>query len=478
MKKIKTPLALFAALFLCISSFSVKAQTVNPKIKCYFNHPVNTGVSTGTNAVYLPNGFRDTLIAYINRSKYSIDICVYNFYQTSSSDAIIAIATAINNAYARGVMIRWIGNGTSTNNAWVNLNTNIHTISSPTTTAYGICHNKFVVFDANSTNANDPILWTGSFNFTTEQNTLDYNNVLIVQDKNVAQTYYSQFNQMWGSTTATPGAGNFGIYKTASTTNSFTVSGTPIQVYFSPKDGPKTQMANLINSANNELDFGIYTFTDNSFATSIKSQISSGVSSFGILDTYSAVGTYTAPYGTLKPTTVMGTNLTVYNGGSTSVYHSKIMLVDALHPASDPAVGTGSFNWTSSAEILNDENFIIVHDAVIANQYYQALCKDFAVISGTSVCTSITTGVETFDNGQQQYAVYPNPVKDNFTINVKSSGDVLNVKIINVIGQTVKEVEASNTDQLNVDLQNVPTGIYYVQITRADKVYMQKLVKE
>ena len=218
-KTSKTLLALFAALLMCIGSFEVKAQTVNPKIKCYFNHPVNTNVSTGTNAVYLPNGFKDTLIAYINRAKHTIDICVYNFYQTSTSDPINTIATAINNAYTRGVTIRWINNGTSSNNALAaNVNTNIHSISSPTTSAYGICHNKFVVFDANSTTASDAIVWTGSFNFSTEQNTVDYNNVLIIQDKPLAQAYYSQFNQMWGGTAATPNTATsvFGIYKTAS----------------------------------------------------------------------------------------------------------------------------------------------------------------------------------------------------------------------------------------------------------------------
>jgi len=280
---------------------------------------------------------------------------------------------------------------------------------------------------------------------------------------------------MWGSTTATPNTTNskFGIYKTASTTNSFTVNGTPIQVYFSPKDGSKTILQNVVNSASGDLAFGIYTFTDNTAATAIKNQIAAGVATFGMMDTYS---TSYSPYTTLSPTTVMGNNLKIFNGGSTAVYHNKIILADALHTSSDPTVGTGSFNWTTSAESLNDENFIIVHDAVIANQYYQSLCKNFVDLGGTA-CASIT-GIDMYDFGQQQYAVYPNPVKDNFTINVKGSGDVLKVKVINVIGQLVKEAEANNTDQLNIDLQNVPAGIYYVQIIRADKVCVQKIIKE
>ncbi len=472
MKKINTSFALVVAVVAFLFSTTVKAQTVNPKIKCYFNHPVNNSVSSGTNAVYLNGTFKDTLIAYINRAKSTIDFCVYNFYQTSASDNINSIATAVNAAYARGVTIRWICNGTSTNNALVNLNTNIHSIASPTTTGYGICHNKFVVFDANSSNVNDPIVWTGSFNFTTQQNTSDYNNVLIIQDKNVAQTYYSQFNQMWGGTAATPGTSKFGIYKVASTVNTFTVNGTKVEVYFSPKDGAKTQLQNVINSASGDLQFGIYTFTDAQAATAIQNRIAAGVSAFGIMDVYSQ--TYT-PYTTLSPSTVMGTNLKIYNGGN-YLYHSKIIMADALHPASDPQVGAGSFNWTTSAESTNDENFIIVHDAVIANQYYQSICKNFTDVGGAA-CPS-TTGIEDYDYGQQQFAVYPNPFKDNFTIKVKSSGDVLKVKVVNVIGQTIKDLEVTNTDETNIDLQNMPAGIYYVQITRADKIFVQKLIKE
>lgn len=58
------------------------------------------------------------------------------------------------------------------------------------------------------------------------------------------------------------------------------------------------------------------------------------------------------------------------------------MLVDALMPASDPQVVTGSFNWTLSAQYSNDENVVVIHDSVIANQYYQSLCQNFTDMGG------------------------------------------------------------------------------------------------
>src|SRR5438105_684847 len=137
----------FLKTFLCAlllaCTFTGKAQ--NPKIKCYFNHQVNTSVSSGTNAISLPTQIVDTLIAYIN--------------------------------------------------------------------------------------------------------------VVIIQDKSVATSYYNEFNQIWGSTTTTPNAANakFSPNKVASATNTFTVNGTPIEVYFSPKDATASHLQTAIGTANNEL---------------------------------------------------------------------------------------------------------------------------------------------------------------------------------------------------------------------------------
>jgi hypothetical protein len=451
-------------IFLLALSFQGTAQ--NPKIKCYFNQPVNTALSTGTNAVYLNTTIVDTLIAYINRAKASIDLCVYNYYITSG-DGMDAIATAVNNAYARGVTIRWIGNGSSSNNGWANLNAGIHTVSSPTTTAYGICHNKFVVFDVNTSNANDAIVWTGSCNFTRQQNDHDYNNVIIIQDKLVATTYYNQFNQMWGSTTATPNATNskFGPNKTASTVNSFTVNGTPVQVYFSPKDGTASHLQSMINTANSDLFFGIYTFTDATTANTIKTKLSAGVAGRGIMDQYS--NTF-QPYSILNP--VMGSNLKVYSN-SNYLYHNKIMLIDALNPSSDPLVCTGSFNWSASADTKNDENMVVIHDATIANQYYQSLCKNFTTLGGAA-CTAV--GLENYDE-EKQMAIYPNPASSELNIYLLPGGKT-SVKINDLQGRLVRSY-AFNDDQFSINISDLEKGFYIIVMEQENRVVSQKFLK-
>ncbi|MBS1651514.1 MAG: T9SS type A sorting domain-containing protein [Bacteroidetes bacterium] len=444
--------------------FTTLFYSQNSKITCYFNHPVNTSLSTGVNATYLNASILDTAAAFINRAQNSIDFCIYDFLSTGTG----IITTAINNAYARGVKIRWIYNGSSSNSGLSTLNTGITTLGSPTTSAYGICHNKFMIIDAASTNSNNAFVWTGSCNFTAQQNASDYNNVIIFQSQSMAQVYTGEFNKMWGSTTTTPNlsSSTFGPYKTPTAANqhTFNVGGSVVDVYFSPKDGADVQLKNAISTANSDLFFGIYTFTDNSIALAISTAISSGVLAKGIEDQSSK--TY-QPYATL--TSVMSANnFRIYSGGY-YLYHNKIMLIDATAPTSDPLVCTGSFNWTNSAETKNDENFVIVHDASIANQYYQSLCNDITVLGG-SPCPPIASGIVE-NQKNRELLIYPNPTKDIVNINL---ADIKSVKLFNQTGQEFKI--DFNSDLKIIDLKNITNGVYYLQINSSQQTINKTIV--
>ena len=401
----------------------------NPKIKCYFNHPVNNAFSTGTNAVYLKGTFPDTIVSYINKSKYTLDFAVYNFTSVAN-DSVSKIATAVNNAYKRGVKIRWINDGSSSNKGLTLLNPLIPRISSPTGGSYTIMHNKFLVVDVNSPNPDDAFLLTGSYNYSVQQTNTDYNNIVVIQDQKVASAYYDQFNQMWGGKDSLPNTtlSAFGTHKVTSKNHYFNVNGTAVEVRFSPKDSCGVYLTKVANSANNDITYGIYTFTDNSIANVILNKYNSNLIVRGIEDNFSK--TY-SPYTTLS--TPLGNNFAIYTGSG--LYHSKVMVIDALMPSSDPQVATGSFNWTAAAETSNDENLIIFHDAVIANQYYQALCNDIAV-NGGNPC------------------VLPLPVKWlSFNANLTSNNVVtINWEISETINSSRFEVECS---QNGIDFKKI-----------------------
>jgi hypothetical protein len=103
----------------------------------------------------------------------------------------IDIAKAIDTLIANGVSVAGLINNSSTttvfsqlltsmgNQLFVNADTNI------------IMHHKFFVVDAGSDN--DPIVWTGSHNWSTNANTRNDENTLVIHDAEVADWYHRAY---------------------------------------------------------------------------------------------------------------------------------------------------------------------------------------------------------------------------------------------------------------------------------------------
>ena len=62
----------------------------------------------------------------------------------------------------------------------------------------------------------------------------------------------------------------------------------------------------------------------------------------------------------------------------------KLAVIDVNGP--DPRVITGSYNWTASGTDANDENTLIIHDAALAQQYYQAYRQMYDALSAGTIC--------------------------------------------------------------------------------------------
>ena len=458
------------------------------KMVIYFNQPVDTTVSTGVYAQYLNNCMADTIIAYINRAKYSIDIAQYEYSQTTGFSNI---ATAVNNAYARGVTVRWIYCAAGTNTGLSALNSGIHTLSSPAAGSispcskeYNIMHNKFVNIDANSTNPNDATLLTGSADWNSTMFQYDFNNLIFIQDSALAHAYTNQFNLMWGSTTATPNssASLWGPCKPNSGHHIFTIGGKEVELYFTPSDSTNAHILSTIQTANTDLYVGMYTYTDGPDATQqVAEYASDGVSVDCIIDEYSV--SYSA-YTTLN-SGLGSSRLKVYNGGS-HIYHNKYMVVDPSN--------TCSHNWTVSADGENDENTLIIHNDTIANIYYQAFKGDFSSMGGALSHISVSGGCGTTYHREMNPAgtaivagimdeinVFPNPTKTSFTIQYSlSTTEDVSVIITNTVGQVVSAIvnnESQEQGTHQYTFAPATPGIYFARVSIGGNVQVIKVVK-
>ena len=80
------------------------------------------------------------------------------------------------------------------------------------------------------------------------------------------------------------------------------------------------------------------------------------------------------------------------------------------------------------------------------------------------------TGVNEIDAAK--VSVYPNPASSMLTINGLDGFANLNVKIVNLQGQVVRE--ASNS--LDINVSNIESGIYFIKIECDGQQYLKKFI--
>ena len=335
-------------------------------IRVYFNQAVDNSVSSGTNAIHVGN-IEDTIVAYINLAQTSLDVMSYNITSTK-------IVDAINAAYTRGVRVRFVSDSTTSNTARGGLNNNIHILEG---NVGGIMHAKVLIIDANS--VNNSWIYAGSCNYTSQNMFQDYNNILFIQDQALARAYTMEFNEMWGDTGVTPNQANkrFGNLKTNNTPHDFMIGGKHVEMYFSPSDNTTSHINNVLLSANHDVHFAVLTFTRNDLGDALVTDKNHGVTVSGMIENVNDAGSEYAQ--------LVQDHISVVAHCLPNDLHHKYAIVDEGMTSSDPTVATGSHNWSTAAETVNDEDELIIHDATIANLYLQEWTATYNAITVPAV---------------------------------------------------------------------------------------------
>ena len=406
-------------------------------IRPYFNHSVDVSVSTGVDAQNITTAFNDTIKAYMDLAQNTLDICVYN-----ASDA--TIGTAINDAYDRGVAVRYIADDDVTNIMLVSLNPNIPIVYRDPAPA-GIMHNKFIIVDVNSTN--NSWVMGGSTNWTNPSNLFnDYNNLIFIQDEAIAKVYTLEFEEMWG--------GVFGHNKLDNTPHNFKVNEKDVEVYFSPSDQTTSHILEFINEVDYNLEFGLLSFTRDDLGLAVIAKDGEfGVNVRGIVEQENVTGSE------FSNLIAAGVNVKSHQGVTHS-FHHKYAISDANSIASDPTVLTGSHNWSSNAENNSDENTLIIHDETTANIYLQEFEKRWGELSGANAIDELIS---------IEVSIFPNPSAG--IINIKSD---LIINQINMYAVDGKHLLTTESKTIDIAIK----GIYFLKIMTEKGNTVRKVIVE
>ena len=335
-----------------------------------------------------------------------------------------------------------------------------------------LMHNKFMVIDAESQN-NSWVL-TGSTNWTEQNLALDFNNLLVIQDRTLAKAYTLEFEEMWGSSNPTPGVFTvkFGEDKANNTPHQFHVNGMDIESYFSPSDNTTINIINAIKTGNHEVLFALLTFTNNELGNAIIDANQSGATVRGMINNVNDQGG--------EFTFLMNNGVNVIDPDLQGSLHHKYCLIDPANPDSDPMVITGSHNWSGAAETSNDENTLIFHDATIANIFQQEFEARWCEATGGTACTT-TSQEEVNEIPGFEASVFPNPVKDQTTISIEmEERNTIGISLWSQNGQLLqttilRNVQGSATEQM--DLSGFAAGNYLVTFQIGEKIAVKKLIK-
>jgi len=302
-----------------------------PWFELYFTDPTNPLSAQDT------GGADDPLVKAIHTARLSIDIAAYSFSLNSVRYALI-------NAHKRGVNVRMVMESTNMDRsdplALIAAGIPIIGDNRP-----GLMHDKFMVIDKSE-------VWLGSMNYTDAGTYEDNNNMMRILSTKIAEDYSLEFKEMFEDN-------KFGPDVVAATPNpTVTIDGTKINIYFSPDDGVLNALAPLLSSAQKSIYFLAYSFTSNDLGEIVREKAAAGLTVEGVLDeeqVSSNQGTEYDPF--------LQTGLKVRKDGNPGLMHHKVFIIDGK------IVAFGSYNFSQSAELNNDENLIIVYNEAIAQQF-------------------------------------------------------------------------------------------------------------
>jgi hypothetical protein len=153
--------------------------------------------------------------------------------------------------------------------------------------------------------------------------------------------------------------------------------------------------------------------------------------------------------------------------GITGQLHHKYAVIDYSEPLSDPTVVTGSHNWSSTAENTNDENTVMVHDARVANLYYQEF-------RGLLISMGVIDSIED-EEGRFVMVAFPNPSSDVLYLEVSNDYIGTEFTLSDINGRVVEVLKihsACNT----IDVSGLEQGVYVLttkMLSRSLQVVVQ-----
>jgi len=98
----------------------------------------------------------------------------------------------------------------------------------------------------------------------------------------------------------------------------------------------------------------------------------------------------------------------------------------------------------------------------------------------TFVINKWPTAVSNVNNADNNIVLYPNPAHDEVNVVYDENADIKNIAVYNIIGKVMAVYKVTNNTSANLNLENIPSGIYFVRLinSHGDVVVTRKFTKQ
>lgn len=327
------------------TAHSAEATEFPDWLAVYFTNPAAAG--------YPKNGLDQVIVAAIEGATQSVDVSSFEYDLPSVTNALVR-------AHQRGVQVRMVldldhglqmadkdGPDKESAAALKTLQqANLPLVDGSRES--GLMHDKMILVDGQ-------VLFTGSWNITYSDTFSNNNNLLKITDPRLIANYQAKFNELF----VAQRYGN--LAEVGAQTPVLDLQGVRVENYFSPPDSVMQKILHNIQTARQSIRFMAYTFTYQDLAQAMINRAETGVLVSGVVDARSAYN------GALKKLACAG--LPIKIDGNRYALHHKVIIID------ESTVITGSFNFTLSADTINDENILIIHHPGVARLYLEEYAR-------------------------------------------------------------------------------------------------------
>jgi len=450
-------ICLFLLLFVSVCAYPADATEY---IKVFFNQPESSQPSKSEIA-NPDKGIDDALIEFLQTARAGdlIYLCFYSSPTVKVANAISSAAAVVGDSNIFHIMEEEYGGSVNDSADDPGIFSFSNTIDDGSDGS-PLMHNKFAVI-IDTVNSEGRV-WTGSYNPTDNGTNKNNNDAVWIESYELADYYSKEFIYMWNG-----GNGKFSVNKATSSNTAKTVSAgdVSIEVYFSPYAGSAAtntsmKIEELIDSAEYSVFFCMFTFSENEsrIISAIEDAYSRGVEVKGVVEASQSAAVH-------EEFRKLG--MDVFLDANAGSLHNKFCIID--YGTSHPKVITGSYNWTPAARDTNDENFLVIHSAAVAELYWREFQKSYAFAGGSSLDTDTASVSDVI--------IYPSPAKDVEEVTIgytlSSAASDVTITVYTISGEKVIKIEpdfyAGTYNEYKWNLENsagdnVAPGLYYVKV--------------